>query len=331
MQCNSFWSPGVEIAAVLQTALCSPCPHCSGAGFYVTYLVLERTEHTCPVCTPCIYVYICLLISVFFCSVLLYLVRSYELSNCSLFVTRSLQYTIAHPVLLFLLLHVSFPGLAFYLRGSSLCWSRLPVFWSDGPGALLSPAGRLSRWLSWIPACLFDRPSSFRSTLLPSLWALPGGFSLLFSPNFSVLNLRTLFFSPFNPADPSFFRLTPMFFRLLFPDPSVFAFLAPPRGFSQPAPLFFPPTRGFSPVLFVFSGFFATRSFPSGLLSVFQAVLAPSLWHLGFVRRFFCACRPSSGFSHSPRPFLFPPLPSSAVSPGAASSSRVTFGFVSTG
>ena len=114
-------------------------------------------------------------------------------------------------------------------------------------------------------------------------------FSHRLTPRTRPFSAWRLCFSTFRPCfSVSFFPTRPFLPSSLLRG----FFLDPPLSFSRLLVFFF----FFSPVLFVFSGFFTTRSFPSGLLSGFQAVLAPSLWRLGFIRPFFCAYRPSSGF-----------------------------------
>ena len=321
-----FSLPALKLPQCYRPLLCSPCPHCSGAGFYVPCLVLCLGQ--CPrAYLPCLYP-LCIFIYVFSflcsCVVLLCLVRSYLLWTVSLLIVLShALYNIQLPIPF---CYFSFPGLAFCLRGSSLCWPRLPVFWSDGPGALLLPAGQLSRCPSWVSACLFDRPSSllpFSPPFFPSLWALPEGVSLFFSSNFSVLNLRTLFFSSFNPLGPVLFP----------PDARVF----PRSAHVFPSPFFstrsflFPACSGFFARPFLCSGFFSRPvRFPMAFSRVSRPSLRLPCGASGSSDRSFApAARPRGFASH--RPFLFPPLTSSEVSPGAASSSRLTFGFLSTG
>ena len=95
-----------------------------------------------------VYMYLCLFISVYICSVFFcvtvpcsFFVPTYCVLSDSIFVTRSVQYTIALPGLFL------FPSASFH----SLAWPSLPCifastdlsgpsFCSDGNGALLSPA-----------------------------------------------------------------------------------------------------------------------------------------------------------------------------------------------
>ena len=181
-----------------------------------------------------------------------------------------------------------------------------------GPFSRLRDGCRVARLRFLLAFSTGHPPFVVLSTLFSVPVGTPGRGLPLFSSNFSVLNLRTLFFLSFNPADPSFFRLTPvffhvqpMFFRLLFPDPSVFAFLAPPWVFSRPAPFFFPPARVFSPVLFCVLCFFSRPvRFPLAFSRVSRPSLRLPCGASGSSARSFAPTARPRGFD-SPRPRVF--------------------------
>ena len=253
--------------------------------------------------------YICLLVSVFLCSMLCYctffIPIYYVLSNCYLFChTLCTIYNCPSRFVYF-----SFPGLAFASVGLPCTGPSCPSFGQTVLGSFSHLQGGCRvDCLGFLLAFSTGHPPfcfSLRPFFRPCGHSREGS-PALFRQNFlcstsgrSFSHHLTPQTRPFSICRPCFSTFRPCF-SVSFSRPVRFCLPRNSEVFSRPALFFFPPTRVFSAVLFVISGFFATRSFLSGLLLGFQAVLAPSLWHLGFVRPFFCSCRASSGFRLAP-------------------------------
>ena len=283
-----------------------------------------------------VYMYICLLISVYICSVLCVVlcyctlfvfVLTYCVLSGSLFVTRSVQYTIAHPVL-FLSPSASLlaqPGLCRRVFFFCQYWpsvahlfaltvtgrfSRLQGCRSLALTVLVScspfSAGSLALPISTCPLFALGCSALFRT-----LCTLTLRVSRSFSSTFSVLNLRMLFFSSFSLRRPVLFPPTARVFtptaRVL-PSPSSRpVLLCLPRktaGFFLTRPFLFSSSSSFfdSFVLGFFCdpGFSATRFFPSTLSRVYRPFLRLPCDTSGSSARSFWACRASSGFCLDP-------------------------------
>ena len=227
--------------------------------------------------------------------------------------------------------YFSFPGLAFASVGLPCTGPGCPSFGLTVLGSFSRLQGgcRVDR-LGFLLAFLTGHPPfccSLRPFFRPCGHSREGS-TALFRQNFLCSISRRSFSHhltpqtrPFSICRPCFSTFRPCFstfrpcFSVSFSRPVRFCLPRKCAGFFLACFFLFPTYSGF------FGRSFCDLSRPSLRLPCGTS---------GSSARSFAPAACPRGFA-SPCPFLFPPLTSSEVSPGAASSSQVTFGFVSTG